>query len=199
MEGEDIESVGQNQDRLLIKRVKAGEIDAFEELVHKYKEKAYRTAYQMTNSHADADDLSQEAFIRVYQSISSFNEQASFSTYLYRIVINLSINHLKKEGRHRHLSLNEGIIIDNPHPGLLAGEKDTPREALLIQELHQEISKAIASLPLKERTATIFSLLQGLSHQEIAEIEGCSEGTISWRLFRARKRLRKKLQSYLKG
>ncbi len=198
MEGGDIESAGQSQDEILIKRVKAGDINAFEELVCKYKEKAYRTAYQMTNRHADADDLSQEAFIRAYRSMSSFNEQASFSTYLYRIVINLSINHLKKEGRHRHLSLNEEIIIDNPHPELSAGEKDTPREALLIKELHQEISKAIASLPLKERTVTIFSLLQGLSHQEIAEIEGCAEGTVSWRLFRARKRLRKKLQPYLK-
>jgi len=198
MEGGDIESAGQSQDKILIKRVKAGDMNAFEELVCKYKEKAYRTAYEMTNRHADADDLSQEAFIRAYRSMSSFNEQASFSTYLYRIVINLSINHLKKEGRHRHLSLNEEIIIDNHHPGLSAGEKDTPREALLIKELHQEISTAISSLPLKERTATILSLLQGLSHQEIAEIEGCSEGTVSWRLFRARKRLRKKLQSYLK-
>jgi len=173
-------------------------MSAFEELVCQHKEKAYRTAYQMTGSHADADDLSQEAFIRVYRSMSTFDERASFSTYLYRIVINLSINHLKREGRHRHLPLNEDIIIDSRGSGLLVGEKDTPRKALLTKELHQETTKAIASLPLSEKTTAVLALLQGLSHKEIAEIAGCSEGTVSWRLFRARKRLRKKLASYLK-
>ena len=81
--------MGKEQDMILVRRVKAGDIDAFGELVQKYKQRIYFIAYRMTNNHADADDLSQEAFIKAYEQISKFRERASFFTWLYRIIINV--------------------------------------------------------------------------------------------------------------
>lgn len=200
MEGEDIGTVKENRNSLLVKKVKAGDMEAFEELVTMHKERAYKIAYQMTNSHADADDLSQEAFIKVYRSINSFDERSSFNTWLYRIVVNLSINHLKKEKRQKRFSIDRQIIIGiHQQSGLAAMAKASPRKALGTKELHDEFTKVVDSLPLAEKTVVVLAILQGVSHKEIAEIEDCPEKTISWRLFNARKKLRKKLQVYLRS
>lgn len=185
------------QDNILVKRAKQGDISAFEELVGMYRKRIYYTAYQMTNCHADADDLSQEAFIRAYGVLETFDEQSSFHTWIYRIVVNLSINYLKKKGRYQHFPFDEEIIIDKRMPGSSNKSEDDPEQALENKELHQEITSAIDSLNLKQKKAIIFSLLQGLTHKEIAEIEDCSEGTISWRIFQARKKLIAKLRPYL--
>ena len=199
MERKDIGSAEENQDGLLVKKVKAGDVEAFGELVSRYRTRIYHTAYQMTNNYADADDLSQEALIRAYHSIATFDERSNFYTWLYRIVVNLSIDHLRKEGRRKHVSLDEEIIIDTQQSELLTGTKDSPGKALETKELHEELTKAIDSLPLAEKTVVVLAILQGLSYKEVAEIEDCPEKTISWRLFRARKRLRKKLQPYLRS
>lgn len=172
------------QDMALVRRVKEGDRNAFGELVQKYKQQIYFVAYRMTNNHSDADDLSQEAFIKAYESIGNFREKSSFSTWLYRIVMNMTINHLKKKGKKQVFILDENISIgDSSNPGKIAEER----------ELHEEITKAIDSLPLKQKAVVELALLEGLPHKEIAGILGCPEKTVSWRLFQARNKLKEKL------
>ncbi len=130
------------QDMVLVRRVKMGDRNAFGELVQKYKQRIYFIAYRMTNNHTDADDLSQEAFIKAYESIGNFREKSSFSTWLYRIIMNMTINHLKKMGRKQVFTLDENISIeDTSNPGKIAENR----------QLHEEITKAIGSLPLKQK------------------------------------------------
>lgn len=178
------------QDMILVRRVKLGDIAAFGELVQKYKQRIYFVAYRMTNSHADADDLSQKAFIKAYESIDRFREKSSFFTWLYRIVVNITINHLKKIKREQVFTLDENIVIDNSN-------LNNPRKIAENRQLHEQITKAISSLPLKQRTVVELAILEGLSHREIARILRCPEKTVSWRLFQARKKLKEKLNSYV--
>jgi len=177
------------EDFALVKKVKSGDKNAFCELVEKYKERVYFVAYRMTSNHADADDLSQEAFIKAYQSIGSFREKSSFFTWLYRITINITINHLKKFGRNRPFELDENIRIAN--------DPDSPEKTAQRRELHEQITKAINSLPPKERAVVELAILEDLPHKQVAQILGCMEKTVSWRLFRARKKLKEKLSLYV--
>lgn len=179
-----------SEDILLVKKVKKGDKDAFCRLVEKYKERVYFIAYRMTNSHADADDLSQDAFVKAYESMSCFRENSSFFTWLYRISINVTINHLNKIKRKKTLSpvaLDENIYI--------ADSSGSPDEAVQRRQLHEEITKAINSLPAKEKAVVELAILEGLPHKQIARILGCMEKTVSWRLFQARKKLKGKLSS----
>lgn len=176
------------EDIVLVRRVKNGDRNAFCQLVERYKERIYFITYRMTNNHADADDLSQEAFIRAYESIGSFKEQSSFFTWLYRITVNITINHLKKIGRRQKFALDENISIEgSSNPGKISESR----------ELHEVITKAIGSLPLKQRAIVELVILEGLSHRKAGEILGCPEKTVSWYLFQARKKLKEKLKSYV--
>ncbi len=175
------------EDMVLVRKVKEGDIDAFGELVQRYKQQIYFVAYRMTNNHTDADDLSQEAFIKAYESIGNFREKSSFSTWLYRIIMNMTINHLKKMGKKQIFTLDENISMeDNSY-------MNNPRKIAEQRELHEEITKAIGSLPLKQRAVVELAILEGLSHREIAQVLGCPEKTVSWRLFQARTKLKGKL------
>ncbi|MBU0534582.1 MAG: sigma-70 family RNA polymerase sigma factor [Candidatus Omnitrophica bacterium] len=173
------------QDMALVRRVKMGDRDAFGELVQKYKQQIYFVAYRMTNNHTDADDLSQEAFIKAYESICNFQEKSSFFTWLYRIIMNITINHLKKMGRRQIFTLDENISIE---------DISNPEKIAESRQLNEEITKAINSLPLKQKAVVELALLEGLPHREIAQILGCREKTVSWRLFQARNKLKEKLR-----
>ena len=162
-----------------------GDRDAFGELVQKYKQQIYFVAYRMTNNHTDADDLSQEAFIKAYESICNFQEKSSFFTWLYRIIMNITINHLKKMGRRQIFTLDENISIE---------DISNPEKIAESRQLNEEITKAINSLPLKQKAVVELALLEGLPHREIAQILGCREKTVSWRLFQARNKLKEKLR-----
>ena len=190
------QSVEKVRDGVLVRRVKKGDKDAFSELVEKYKRRIYFVAYRMTNSHSDADDLSQEAFIKAYESINNFREKSRFSTWLYRIVVNITINHLKKVGKRQTFTLDENISFKNSD---LATYTDNPCKSAERRELHQKITKAIESLPPDQKTVVVLAILEGLHHKEIAEIVSCSEKTVSWRLFQARKKLTEKLAIYIGG
>ena len=182
------------QDGMLVRRVKEGDKDAFGELVGRYKRRIYFVAYRMTNSHSDADDFSQEAFMKAYESIGNFREESSFSTWLYRIVVNITINHLKKAGKMQTFTLDENMSFKHSD---LASVVDNPEKIAEERELHKEITKAIESLPLEQKTVVVLTILEGLPHKEIARILDCSEKTVSWRLFEARKKLKEKLAAYI--
>ena len=162
-------------DILLVKECQAGDISAFDKLVQRHRRQIYQLAYQMTGSHEDADDISQETFIQTYRSIDKFRGKSKFSTWLRRIAINLSINHLKKESRHQHKPLDEEILNNNDC-ALIPRWVNNPVEVVEAKELVQQIKEAIYSLPTGEKVVFILRVHQELSYKEIAKVLGCPIG-----------------------
>jgi len=186
----------EESDILLIKECQTGDISAFGKLVELHRKRIYQLAYQITGNHEDADDISQEAFIRAYRSVSKFKGESSFSTWLRRIAINLSINHLKKESRRGRESPDEEILDSRIYPPI-SEWADSPLEDVESKELAQKIRQAMDSLPVVERIVFILRVHQGLSYKEMAQTLGCPMGTVMSRLNRARRRLRDKLKDYV--
>jgi RNA polymerase sigma-70 factor (ECF subfamily) len=166
------------EERALLARCQAGEASAFEELVKKYEKKVYWISYNLVGNADDAEDLAQEAFIRVFRSLDRFNLQYNFYTWLYRIVVNLSIDHLRKHRRHVMASLDE--IPDDPKS--LA----TPESEVAAKEMGDDILRVLASLPDKYRTVLVLRDVEELDCTEIAKIIHCTGATTRWRLHRAR-------------
>ncbi len=182
-----------NEDTLLVNRLKKGERKAFDELVNKYKKRIYYLAYSLTNNHADALDLSQEAFIKVYKSIHRFRGRSSFYTWLYRITVNICLNHLKKKAKRKEISFDERIEVAQ------VDWWSNPKKALENKELQENLTRAIDSLPPQQKTVFTLRHLEGLSHKEIASILGCSIGSVKANLFQALQKLRNRLKGYVEG
>lgn len=184
-------------DGLLVQRAKKGDFDAFAELAGRYQRKVFQTVFALTNDHQDADDLSQETFMKAYQALRSFKQQSSFYTWLYRIAINLTLNSLKKkrgEGRRSEIFSESQIPDDFSCLSFPSPEKNS-----LQTELRSKLREAIESLPLPYKAAFILVEFQDLPHRQAARVLKCSENTVSWRMHRARKILQAKLRPYLEG
>ena len=156
----------------------------------------------MTSHHEDANDLTQEAFVKAWQALKSFKGDSSFFTWLYRIAVNRTLNHLKsrkfREGRHA-MSLNDLDVEAENHPDLVALVSDkTPRRAAALEELKGKLNAAIQRLSEKHRTVVTLHDIQGLPHDEIAKILNCNTQTVRTRLFYARQQLQGILSDYLK-
>ncbi len=182
-----------DEDALLVDRFKKGEEKAFNELVKKYMKRIYYLAYSLTNNHADALDLSQEAFIKAYRSIHRFRGRSSFYTWLYRITVNICLNHLKREARKKEVSFDERIEVAQVDWWI------NPKKALENKELQENLTKAIGSLPPQQKAVFTLRYLEGLPHKEIASILGCSIGNVKANLFQALQKLRNKLKGYVEG
>ena len=183
---------------LLIADLCEGDETALAPLVEKYKRMVYRLAMQITKNHADADDVMQETFIKVYRSIRTFRKDAAFETWLYRIAVNEALNFVKCRERQRVATLEtaseseyetvtryQAQVANDPH---VHAEK---------AELRHHVTKAVNSLSLEHRTVVILHEFEGLTHAEIASILNCSEGTVRSRLHYARKKLRTLLKPYV--
>ena len=187
--------MGKSLEYFLVKRAQAGEIKAFAELVEKNKKKIYSLILNLTGSYHDADDLSQETFLRAYRSLGSFKASSSFYTWLYRIAINTTINYLKKQKRLSEVPLN--VKLSSPvERQTLVKEEESPREKLQKKELRETIRKTITELPINQRLAATLVILEGISYEEAARVLRCPKGTLSWRLFQARKALVRQLRDY---
>lgn len=184
----------------LISRIKEGSRVAFEILVNQYKEKAWGLAFNIVGNVEDAKDIVQEAFIRVYNNIGRFRGEASFSTWFYRILINLSKDHLRKSKRTEH-SLSQPIAEDNEGKELFIEVEDLsggPKRLALNKELSGLIDAAISRLPQKQRLAFILKHIHGIKIGEITGILNCAQATVKVNLFKAVRSLRKHLEPYLK-
>jgi len=181
------------EDRL-VELAKKGDIDAFAELAGRLQEKIYYTIYGMTHNHQDADDLTQETFMSTYRELKGFKQKSSFYTWVYRIAVNLTLNFLKKKSKEKGRKDFEG---NAPVFDKTASEGLSPEGDSLRKELRDKLDEAIASLPLAYRASFNLVVFQGMSHARAAEILGCSENTISWRMYRARKMLQERLKAYL--
>jgi RNA polymerase sigma factor (sigma-70 family) len=183
----------------LVKLAQDGDLSAYDELVKRYQERIYATVYHMTANHEDANDLAQEAFIKAFQALKSFKGGSSFYTWVYRIAVNKTINFLKQRKNRAQMSLDDLDINAEHDPDLVAliSEK-TPRREMNLVELQEKLNSAMQKLSEPHRLVVTLHDVQGLSHEEIAEIMECNIGTVRSRLFYARQQLQAYLSDYLK-
>ena len=183
----------------LVERCRVNDEAAFNEVVARYKTKVYNYLYRMTGSSDDAEDLTQEVFIRMYTSIGSFRSQSSLNTWLFRIASNLCIDRFR-----RAKNRTAAYSLDDP---IGDGEGETthevpdrtyePQRLLENGEMAEQIQRALAQLPEKLRATLLLHDIEGLPYEEIAQVVGCPLGTVKSRLFNARLQLRQRLSGYL--
>ncbi|MEW6008009.1 MAG: sigma-70 family RNA polymerase sigma factor [bacterium] len=167
------------EDIELVERYIKGEKGAMEGLIIKYQKQVYSIAFRMLNNIEDAKDMVQETFLRAIKGIKSFNKKASFKTWLYRIAINTSLNHLK-ERRHKDIGLNEEI----------AESKNDTLSEIIEDERWKYIKSSLERLPERQRLALILRLYEGLSCKEAAEAMKCSEGALKAHYHQAIRKIR---------
>ncbi|HOX57334.1 MAG TPA: sigma-70 family RNA polymerase sigma factor [Verrucomicrobiota bacterium] len=183
----------------LVKRARRGDLGAYDELVRRYQERIYATIYHMTANHEDANDLAQEAFIKAFQALRSFKGGSSFYTWVYRIAVNKTINFLKQRKNKSQMSLDDLDFHAEHDPDLVAliSEK-TPRREVSLAELQEKLNAAMQKLSEPHRLVVTLHDVQGMSHEEVANIMDCNIGTVRSRLFYARQQLQGYLIDYLK-
>jgi RNA polymerase sigma-70 factor (ECF subfamily) len=180
----------------LIASARRGNDAAFCELVRRHQKKALAVALGIVRDPDDARDLCQEAFLRAVRGLGDFDGQAQFSTWLYRIVVNQCIDHLRRR-RPDRVELDEGIAADGDLSELPPPSKRfDPARALERRELGHRIADALDRLSPAHRTVLVLREVQGLSYKEIAESMRCSIGTVMSRLFHARKKAQLLLAEY---
>lgn len=184
------------REKELIEKAKGGDRNAFGELVRSYHQKIYMLVFHMTHNTADADDLTQEAFLRAYRGLKSFNQKSEFYTWLYRIAVNVTLNQIRKAKRRSAVSLSEEAL-----PRRLKKDENAedPRKQAEARQLYERVLRGLDDLsPALRATLVLFSF-QGLSHKDVAQVLGCAEGTVAWRISEARQQLRRHLKRQKRG
>ena len=185
---------------LLVADLSEGDTTALASIVEKYGKLAYRLAIQITKNHEDANDVMQETFLKVYESIGSFRKESAFETWLYRIVVNQALNLVKRRERRRESSFSDENENDlRFHLRRSSGYTNSPHDDVEKKELQKWVTQAVDSLSAKHRTVVILHEFEGLTHPQIATILNCSEGTVRSRLHYARRKLRDVLKPYVDG
>lgn len=185
-------------DKVLVEEAQAGSTAAYEELVQRYQGKIYGLIYNMTSNNADAEDLVQDVFIKVYKSLGKFKGQSSFYTWLYRIAVNQTINFIKKRKRKAAFSLDDiDLGIERDEAYIEFSPRESPIRDISISEIQEKLNKALKTLSEKHRTVVVLHDIQGIPHDEIAKMLGTSCGTVRSRLFYARQRLQVELAEFL--
>jgi len=182
-------------DDVLVEEARQGGKEAFSELARRHQKRIFRLIYGMTRNRSDADDLCQEVFMTAFRSIPGFNRKSSFYTWLYRIAVNTSLNFLKRRGREKKRA---GFDENLPHTDEKRAASWSPEGWSIRSEFEGLLEEAVDSLPPLYRASFLLVANQGLSHAEAAQALGCSENTVSWRMHKARKMLRSRLEPYLK-
>lgn len=183
------------EERLIIARCQKGERDAFDALTRAYEKRVYNFAYRLCGHYDDANDIGADAFVRVFQAIRLFKGSSQFSTWLFRIVINVYLDRRKRALNKQHLSLQEYIAMEES--SLVRQIEDPapqPSEIAEKRERHEMLQEAIGSLPDYQRAMIVLYHTESKSYEEIAEILSLPIGTVKSRLNRARLVLREKLE-----
>ncbi len=186
-------------DAALVERVRAGDMAAFDELTRKYRQRLYSVVYNMLSNREDALDIVQESFIKAFVNLSSFKGESAFYTWIYRIAVNLSVTFLKRSRMRRFFSFDNADEKFAPADVMekLSVENGGNRSAML-GELKEKLNEALQTLSIKHRTVVVLYEIEGLSHDEIAEITGASPATVRTRLHYAKQSLRAILKDYIK-
>ncbi len=181
-------------DHELVLAARKGDRDAFRTLFERHHRRAYALAFGVLRHQDDALDVVQDAFIKAHRYLDKFEGNSSFYTWLYRIVMNLAIDHLRKHRRVKPVELDETRIEDGDGDGLLPKILGSnPGRALQDKEIRIRIDKALDELSENHRAVLVMRELEGMSYEEMAEAMDCSKGTIMSRLFHARRNMQKRL------
>jgi RNA polymerase sigma-70 factor, ECF subfamily len=172
---------------LLVARAKAGEPQAFDALVRRYRKRIFALALHLSGSESDADDIVQDVFIRAYRALSQFEGRSEFFTWVYRLTLNRALDARRARVRRSESSIDEedprierAIEVDAP---------GDPGRAAELRQSYARVLRALDALPPEMCATVVLVALQGLSNAEAAVVQGCSRGTIGWRLHEGRRRL----------
>jgi RNA polymerase sigma-70 factor (ECF subfamily) len=193
-----MESIGYIQDCSLVREAQGGSQAAFEQLVHTYDRAILRLALRLTGSASDAQDIHQEAFLKVYKKLDGFRFECSFGTWIYRIVTNICLDHLRRNRARKKINALE--ITDDELLNQLSDDRpgNNPEQQLLDRELGTHILKAMERLTPRERMVFDLRHFEGLKLQSVSEILNTSEGSVKMTFFRATRKLRLQLGKYTK-
>jgi RNA polymerase sigma-70 factor (ECF subfamily) len=184
-------------DRDLIARAADGEMRAFEELVQRHQRRAHTVAYGIVRNAEDAKEVTQDAFLRVHRHLKDFEGGASFSTWLYRIVYNLSIDLIRRRAPGRAVEFEDHTDLTGaPDEWLPARGELDPFAALDRTRLVEAMQRCLDELPPHHRTAIVLREVEGLSYEEIAEAMEVPKGTVMSRLFHARRKMQRMLREH---
>jgi RNA polymerase sigma-70 factor (ECF subfamily) len=173
----------------LVARARAGDRSAFDELVLRYRARIYALSLHLTGNDSDADDVTQEVFLKAYQKLDRFEGRSQFFTWVYRMAVNRSLNAKRDRTRRRESALEDPRI----ELAVAVDAHGNPDRAAELRQSYARLLAALDHLPHAMRATVVLVALQGMSHQEAAVIQACSPGTIAWRIFVARQRLQQAL------
>jgi len=187
----------EENEQLIVDRMCRGDQKAFQELVERYKRKIYHLAYDILGDHHEAEDISQEVFIRVFRSIKSFRRDAKMSSWIYKITVNTSIDSLRKKKRKPEETM-EDLMQANSQDSLMgrSGFLENPELSTEASFIQQHIHKALQKVSPKERTVFVMRYYNDFQINEIADVLNISSGTVKSLLFRALKKLKRELSLY---
>ena len=188
---------GKSADQVLVTRVRAGDKHAFDLLVTKYQSRIVKLVGRFVRNTSDAEDVTQEAFIKAYRAIGRFRGDSAFYTWLYRIAINTAKNYLVAQDRRTPVGGLESAEPEVMERDARFKDLDTPENNVLSDEIRSTLLGAIDALPNDLRTAVTLRELEGLSYEEIADAMECPIGTVRSRIFRAREAINKSLEPLL--
>lgn len=174
---------------------RSGDRAAFGRLVMQYQRRIYATALHLLGNHADADDVTQETFVRAYRALDRFDGRSELFTWLYRIAVNTALNFMRSGRRASRLGLHGGAEVDHlgGRPEALGMVERDPQERHQVSQEVARVLEAVAALSPPLRVTLILSVVEELSHREVAELLEVPEGTVGWRISEARRLLRLRL------
>ncbi len=180
-------------DRRLLELCRQGDPHAFETLFRKYQTYVYNVSLGMLNNSEDAADITQETFLRLHRSLDSFRGDSTFSTWLYRVAVNLCITEIRRRGRNRYQFLDD--IAHDEEAQLTEEPGPTPDEAIELAEERQVVHRVLRTLPPDYRAIMVLRHFQQLAYEEIAEVLNLTLSQVKTRLFRARKMFKDRFES----
>lgn len=191
------------RDLELVRRAQDGDRTAFRQLFDRYHKRAFSVAYGVLKHRQDSLDVVQEAFVKVHKHLGSFQGTSSFYTWLYRIVMNLAIDHLRRRRTGRSVEYDDAVLREEGGGSeasvMPRALEANPRKAVIRRELLEKVQAALSELPEIHQQVILLREVEGLSYEEMAEALDVPKGTIMSRLFHARKKMQAALASYVDG
>jgi RNA polymerase sigma-70 factor (ECF subfamily) len=185
-------------DHELLDRCRAGDEEAFDDLVRRHQQRAFNVAFQVLRDREDATEVAQDAFVRIYRSVDNFRGECEFTTWLHQIVVNLARNKhrwWKRRGRQSSVSLDSPVEMgDGAAPMQIAASGDAPDVETVKAEFVELLGRRMEELPRKLREVLVLRNVENLSYEQIATVLDCSIGTVKSRIARAREALRDSMQ-----
>ena len=197
-QGKDAVVTGSDTDQQLVQRAQRGELRAFDLLVLKYQGRIGTLVSRYVADPGEAEDVTQEAFIKAYRALPKFRGDSAFYTWLYRIAANAAKNHLAAKGRRPSADVVIEDVESFEQSDLIA-DAGTPEALAMGEELYKVVESALAALPEELRAALTLREFEGLSYDDIASVLGCPVGTVRSRIFRARDAVDERVREQLEG